>query len=86
MKLFIVTTALLMGLAIKMPVAEKEVIKMPGSGELPHHLLHILEGGNGGGHKFHVDRQQNFEITHDGNSWQDKFHCGLIITGFPHNL
>ena len=30
------------------------------------HLLHILEGGNNGGHKFHLSRQQNFEIVHDG--------------------
>ena len=31
-----------------------------------HRLLHILEGGSNGGHKFHIDRQQNFEIVHDG--------------------
>ena len=31
-----------------------------------HRLLHILEGGSNGGHKFHIDRQQNFEIVNDG--------------------
>ena len=116
MKLFAVTSALLMGLALGLPVADKEAIKIQRPKELlsrlaarydtalpkysiskyqcwylrrlflmcnqlyhvscfrlssaaKHHLLHT-EGGSGGGHNFHVDRQQNFEIAHDGKSCQ----------------
>ena len=36
------------------------------SSTIKHRLLHIHEGGNNGSHKFHIDRQQNFEVVHDG--------------------
>ena len=57
MNLFIAMTALLLGVlgfANGMPSAMK------------HRLLHILDDGGRGGHKVHVDRQQNFEIIDDG--------------------
>ena len=38
MKLFVVTTALLMGLALGLPVADKEGIKIPRPGELSSRL------------------------------------------------
>ena len=60
MKFFFAITALLLGVlgfAKGMPLGDKTT---------KHHLLHILEDGGKGGHKVHVDRQQNFEIIDDG--------------------
>ena len=76
MNFFIALTALLLGFGNGMPVGN---ITDPSA--MKHHLLHILEKGGKGGHKVHVDRQQNFEIIDDGKvpiKCTDVYVPGLI--------
>ena len=73
MKFFIAVNALFFaGFANSMPLGNKTDPSAKN-----HHLLHHLENGGKGGHKVHIDRQQNFEIINDGKDKMKYTYVGI---------